>query len=110
MCVSCDGLCVCTLVSRSVIAPVRLLSKGPTETEGLLCVSVCMCACVCVGACMCACVHVAGLQPVLMCVCVCVCVCVSVCLCVYMSAYVCVCVCVCECIRAFVSSRGPVFH
>ena len=62
----------------------------------VLCIHVCMCACVCVSVCICACVCVSVCNA---CVCVFVCLCV-VYTCVYVSVYTYMCVCeyLCRCV------------
>ena len=53
------------------------------ETRCVLCVSVCVCACVHACVCVCACIHAC----VCMCVCVLACMPVCACVCVYVSVY-----------------------
>jgi len=62
-----------------------------TDTQPLVCASMCACT--------------AARSSSAACVCVCVCACVHVCMCVYLSVSVCVCVCVCVCMCKFLFQR-----
>ena len=71
-----------SILSRTFLMSIWLVSSSNPMRRSCVHVSVCVCVCVCVCVYMCVCVHV----------CVCTCVCVYMCVCVH----VCVCVCVCR--------------